>query len=75
MTHFYQTWSGPSWIKSSENYSPVSNFAAKIMKFCTTWEVLSLLQITKFHNCRDKTSHSRVFKIDLWSKDQIDSVW
>ena len=60
--HFYQT--RPSWSMdqgSTENNSPVNNFAPTVNKFCVMWEGQALPHDTNFFNCRGRTVDSRAF--------------
>ena len=46
---------------STDNHSPVNNFAPTVTKFCVMWEGQALPHDTKFGNCRDKIVDSKVF--------------
>ena len=65
-SHFYQSRSAWSMDQgSTDNHSPVNNFAPTVTKFCVMWEGLSLPHDTKFGNCRDEIVDSRAFS--SWS--------
>ena len=54
----------PTFIKdqgSTDNHSPVNNFAHTVTKCCVMWEGQALPHNTKFGNCRDKIVDSRAF--------------
>ena len=61
-SHFYQTRSAWSVNQgSTDNHSPVNNFAPTVTKFCVMREGQALPHDTKFGNCRDKIVYSKVF--------------
>ena len=56
---------------SSENHSPIYNYAPTDTKFCMMWEGWSLLYVTKFHNVGQNAGQHDLYLVDPQYIEQV----